>query len=70
MSGKLVQKILKIDNHRNGVCGAPFGIVLFQYDNRKMDDFDESKSCGCFCSLIALVFMMAILFIIKAIGLL
>jgi hypothetical protein len=36
MRNGLVQKILKIDNHRNGVFGAPFDVVLFQHDNRKM----------------------------------
>mgnify|MGYP007082098855 CR=1 FL=1 len=36
MTEKLVQKILKIDHHRNGISGEPFDIVLFQHDNRKM----------------------------------
>ena len=44
MSEKLVNKIIKIDHHRNGMSGAPFYVVIFESNKRKMAGFvfDES----------------------------
>lgn len=38
-------KIIDIDFHRNGVCGAPFDVVLFEDegDNRKVGIIFEQK---------------------------
>lgn len=48
MRNGLVQKILKIDHHRNGISGEPFDIVLFMHDNKKMVAilFEESYYCA------------------------